>query len=53
MKIKLTAPLGGNNTGDTIDVPTPGARYLLDEGYAEEVKASPRSSKTPKPERNL
>ena len=35
MKIKITRTVGGHQVGDTIDLPTSQATYLVTNGYAE------------------
>ena len=44
MKITLTRPLGGNDKGDTIDVPAEIASRLIVRGAAEKPKISRKST---------
>ena len=44
-KIKLTRNTGGHTKGDTITVTPKAADYLVEQGYAEEVKPT-RTKKT-------
>ena len=44
MKITLTKPLGGNDKGDTIEVPDPIGERLIARGVAEKPKATRKSA---------